>query len=698
MRRKPRIMKNHALIPMAAAVLLAAAGCDKQSSETTRKLAELEQKNHEAADRQRALEQELEDQKLAAERDAIERERVRIEEDRAALERQQGEEAARQDEAIRQREAALANREGKLEQFQSALAKKEDELQRETEQLSDRDRELAGREALNVAQTDQTEPVADYGLFYDSLASYGSWFETSDYGYVWQPAAVRDSNWRPYSRGRWACSDRGWTWVSDEPFGWATYHYGRWTLIRNRGWIWVPGAEWAPSWVSWRENDSHIGWAPLPPETLAYRGHSWDSTVDVQFSIGARNYSFVEIRHFGSPIYNYCLPISGNGDYFQQTTNITYVHIANRQVICGGPKYKKVSDRIGRPLPFYRLEIDRHPRPNRDATGMRPRIKGNHLLVSAPNIDVAWNDGLKPKRIKDRLESVTVERDGKLSAEISDRYRRSREEGRQQAKVSAVQAGGQEKLEQRRERKRQDETDDLAETPGALPQRNLPEAEKPVVRQPDKRPHASLEEVPAVPADEGVMETPEPLPQQPLDEPIDSARDQENQREDVAEVQEDGRKQQRQVESPRRDQQDEMPRKQDEQARQLRQQEKQREAEQVREAQNEVVRQQREEMRVQRQQQEHARQRDQERAQRQQQEEQQEEMQRQQDKAQQRQQEKSQRRQQNQDRQRQQEDNQRQQDRAQQRQQEENQRQRAQDDSREKQQKEKDEDQRKRNR
>jgi uncharacterized protein YraI len=34
---------------------------------------------------------------------------------------------------------------------------------------------------------------------------------------------------RPYTVGRWVFTDRyGWMWASSEPFGWATYHYGRW--------------------------------------------------------------------------------------------------------------------------------------------------------------------------------------------------------------------------------------------------------------------------------------------------------------------------------------------------------------------------------------------------------------------------------------------------------------------------------------
>ncbi|MEY4570728.1 MAG: hypothetical protein RLZZ398_2167, partial [Verrucomicrobiota bacterium] len=207
-------MKNPSLISITALVIFASSGCDKQSPDIAKKIAELERQNNEAAARQHDLEQQLEDQKLATERDAIERERLQIEEDRAELERRKGDVAAAQNEAIRKREEALANREGKLEQFQSALEKKDDDLGRHRAQLSERDRELAGRKALAFKPAAPTEPVADYGMFYDSLSSYGSWFETPDYGYVWQPVAVNNSNWRPYSRGRWACSDRGWTWIS----------------------------------------------------------------------------------------------------------------------------------------------------------------------------------------------------------------------------------------------------------------------------------------------------------------------------------------------------------------------------------------------------------------------------------------------------------------------------------------------------
>ena len=59
---------------------------------------------------------------------------------------------------------------------------------------------------------------------------------------------------------------------SEEPWGWATYHYGNWMPTESNGWVWVPGSTWYPATVEWRttpENEpvdtSYIGWAPTPP-------------------------------------------------------------------------------------------------------------------------------------------------------------------------------------------------------------------------------------------------------------------------------------------------------------------------------------------------------------------------------------------------------------------------------------------------
>jgi hypothetical protein len=116
----------------------------------------------------------------------------------------------------------------------------------------------------------QARDFVSLDFFYDNLDPYGSWREVGDYGYCWQPYGVEET-WQPYSDGRWVYTDAGWTWDSDEPFGWAVYHYGRWANVDQVGWVWVPGTEWGPGWVSWRHSSQYVGWAPLPPEALFLR-------------------------------------------------------------------------------------------------------------------------------------------------------------------------------------------------------------------------------------------------------------------------------------------------------------------------------------------------------------------------------------------------------------------------------------------
>jgi hypothetical protein len=65
-------------------------------------------------------------------------------------------------------------------------------------------------------------------------------------------------------------TNAGWAWASDEPFGWAVYHYGRWAYSPAVGWMWVPGRVWAPAWVSWRWNDGYAAWCPMGPRGVVY--------------------------------------------------------------------------------------------------------------------------------------------------------------------------------------------------------------------------------------------------------------------------------------------------------------------------------------------------------------------------------------------------------------------------------------------
>ena len=136
----------------------------------------------------------------------------------------------------------------------------------------------------------QTEAEITYQDFYDGLAPYGDWVYVDGYGYCWQPGV--EEGWRPYTNGGWIYTNAGWTWSSDEEWGWATDHYGRWMLTTEFGWLWVPGYEWAPAWVSWRKSDEYVGWAPLPPEATWQPASGFGPSVDVSFSIGPQYYNF----------------------------------------------------------------------------------------------------------------------------------------------------------------------------------------------------------------------------------------------------------------------------------------------------------------------------------------------------------------------------------------------------------------------
>ncbi|CAM3589213.1 DUF6600 domain-containing protein [Legionella longbeachae] len=85
-----------------------------------------------------------------------------------------------------------------------------------------------------------TQYVSSDTIGYEDLGSYGSWVEDDQYGQVWLPNNV-DPDWAPYQYGQWIwLSEWGWTWVDNQPWGFAPFHYGRWAYIKNH-WGWIPG-------------------------------------------------------------------------------------------------------------------------------------------------------------------------------------------------------------------------------------------------------------------------------------------------------------------------------------------------------------------------------------------------------------------------------------------------------------------------
>jgi Family of unknown function (DUF6600) len=114
---------------------------------------------------------------------------------------------------------------------------------------------------------------------YDELQPYGQWRTLDDYGPVWFPTSV-SPEWAPYRYGHWtSIAPWGWTWIDDQPWGFAPFHFGRWVYVDDR-WGWAPGDPvdhpvYAPALVAFLDAselvppaegaDPPVGWFPLAP-------------------------------------------------------------------------------------------------------------------------------------------------------------------------------------------------------------------------------------------------------------------------------------------------------------------------------------------------------------------------------------------------------------------------------------------------
>jgi len=77
---------------------------------------------------------------------------------------------------------------------------------------------------------------------------------------VWAPRAVAVT-WRPYQVGHWVWTDDGWLWVSDEPYGWATYHYAAGMTIPTTAGCGCPARS-GDRLGLLQAADDYVGWAP----------------------------------------------------------------------------------------------------------------------------------------------------------------------------------------------------------------------------------------------------------------------------------------------------------------------------------------------------------------------------------------------------------------------------------------------------
>jgi hypothetical protein len=245
--------------------------------------------------------------------------------------------------------------------------------------------QVSSQQQLQPQEQDQGEGISqsdedDYDVFYSNLSPEGSWVEAGNYGYCFRPHVSAD--WRPYEDGHWVWTDRGWYWDSNEPFGWATYHYGRWARIGGTGWCWVPGQQWAPAWVSWRESDEHVGWAPLPPEADVSAQVSISSWSDSYYDVGPAAYNFIRFSHWSEPSYApYVEPPAQNVQIINQTKNVTNIVTNNTVINNYGPTVQTISAKTQQNIQEVKLAVNPATGPN---ASYGQTLKGNQLNVVAP--------------------------------------------------------------------------------------------------------------------------------------------------------------------------------------------------------------------------------------------------------------------------------------------------------------------------
>jgi hypothetical protein len=155
--------------------------------------------------------------------------------------------------------------------------------------------------------------VSRYVTGYAELDAAGIWKINERYGPVWFPT---QSEWAPYRFGHWSwIAPWGWTWLDDQPWGFAPAHYGRWALVDDH-WGWVPGNYvarplYAPAVVAFlgtpgvglsSEEGATVAWFPLAPGEAYWPSYSRDLDYVRSLNFGnLQDVAAIGVRADGEP-------------------------------------------------------------------------------------------------------------------------------------------------------------------------------------------------------------------------------------------------------------------------------------------------------------------------------------------------------------------------------------------------------------
>jgi hypothetical protein len=184
---------------------------------------------------------------------------------------------------------------------------------------------------------------------YEDLDESGDWSYVAGYGPCWRPRAVV-VGWAPYRFGHWTwVGPWGWTWVEDEPWGFAPFHYGRWAFVSG-GWFWVPGPVvvrpvWAPALVAF-VGGGGVGWFPLAPGEVFVPGYRVSRTYVNNVNITNTSVNITKITN----VYNTVV--------IDKSTNINRIAYVNQHVNGGVTVVSRETFANARPVARNAMRVD----------------------------------------------------------------------------------------------------------------------------------------------------------------------------------------------------------------------------------------------------------------------------------------------------------------------------------------------------
>jgi hypothetical protein len=226
---------------------------------------------------------------------------------------------------------------------------------------------------------------------YEDLDQYGSWRQVPEYGDCWFPR-VANADWAPYHYGHWDYIEPwGYTWVDDEPWGFAPFHYGRWVHLEG-SWGWVPAPRtassiayarpvYAPALVAWVGSGGGVGgsvaWFPLAPREVYVPSYRVSRNYVERVNVTNTTVNTTVVNNYY------------NTTVINNNPNVTNVRYVNREVPGAIAATTSQAFTAAQPIARNRVQVDTHAATSAPVRAVAPPVMPVKQSVLGPNRQAA---------------------------------------------------------------------------------------------------------------------------------------------------------------------------------------------------------------------------------------------------------------------------------------------------------------------